>query len=377
MADERLLTLNGGSSSLKVALYALGAPPRRVGSAAVERIGTAVPDHAAALQQALARLEPLGDLAAIVAVGHRIVHGGPSLEAPTLITPAVLEELQHLRAIDPDHLPAEIALIESMRARAPSMPQVACFDTAFHRTEPTVTRLLPLPRRYFAAGIRRYGFHGLSYEFLLEELARVAGDAAARGRVVMAHLGAGASLVAVRDGRAVDTTMSFTPNSGVPMGTRSGDLDPGVIVHLLRTERLDAEALDDMLSRRSGLLGVSETSADMRDLLAREAGDARAGDAVALFCWQVRKAVGALATTIGGLDTLVFSGGIGEHAPVVRARVAAGLEHLGVLLDPARNDANAPVVSTDASACIVRVIPTDEEAMIARHTLRVIETRPR
>jgi acetate kinase len=377
MTDERLLTLNGGSSSLKVGLYGLGPPPVRIGSAAVERIGTDVPDHAAALQQALARLEPLGGLAPIVAVGHRIVHGGPSLEAPTLITPAVLEELRRLRAIDPDHLPAEIALIDSMRARAPSMPQVACFDTAFHRTEPPVTRLLALPRRYFAAGIRRYGFHGLSYEFLLEELARVAGDAAARGRVVMAHLGAGASLVAVRDGRSVDTTMAFTPNSGVPMGTRSGDLDPGVIVHLLRTERLDAEALDDMLSRRSGLLGVSETSADMRDLLAREAGDARAADAVALFCWQVRKAVGALATTIGGLDTLVFSGGIGEHAPAVRARVAAGLEHLGVLLDPARNDANAPVVSTDASACVVRVIPTDEEAMIARHTLRVIETHPR
>jgi acetate kinase len=369
MAAPRLLTVNAGSSSLKVAIFTGDDPPVRLAAAKVERIAAEGSDHAGALDLALERLALAGgDLAALAAVGHRIVHGGPSLDRPVRIDDAVLAELRRLQPIDPDHLPAEIALVEAIGARAPALPQVACFDTAFHATLPRVARLLPIPRRFEAAGVRRYGFHGLSYEYLLAELARVAGEPAARGRVVMAHLGAGASLVACKDGRSVETTMSFTPNAGVPMATRTGDLDAGVAVYLLRRERLDADALDDLLSRRSGLLGVSETTADMRDLLAREAADPRAADAVELFCWQVRKAVGALATTIGGLDTLVFSGGIGENAAAVRARVAAGLEHLGVAIDPARNDAAAPVVSTDASACTVRVIRTDEEAILARHT---------
>jgi len=368
-----LLTVNAGSSSLKVALFTGDDPPVRLAAAKVERIGGEVADHAGALDLALERLALAdGSLAGLAAVGHRIVHGGPSLDRPLLVDDRVLAELRRLQPIDPDHLPAEIALVEAIRARAPALPQVACFDTAFHATLPRVARLLPIPRRFEAAGVRRYGFHGLSYEYLLSELARVAGEPVARGRVVMAHLGAGASLVACQDGRSVETTMGFTPNAGVPMATRTGDLDVGVAVYLLRHERLDADRLDDLLSRRSGLLGVSETTADMRDLLAREAADPRAADAVALFCWQVRKAIGALATTIGGLDTLVFSGGIGENAAPVRARVAAGLEHLGVAVDPARNDAGAPVVSTDASACTVRVIRTDEEAILARHTRRAI-----
>ena len=368
-----LLTVNAGSSSLKVALFTGDDPPVRLAAAKVERIGGEVADHAGALDLALERLALAdGSLAGLAAVGHRIVHGGPSLDRPLVVDDRVLAELRRLQPIDPDHLPAEIALVEAIRARAPALPQVACFDTAFHATLPRVARLLPIPRRFEAAGVRRYGFHGLSYEYLLSELARVAGEPVARGRVVMAHLGAGASLVACQDGRSVETTMGFTPNAGVPMATRTGDLDVGVAVYLLRHERLDADRLDDLLSRRSGLLGVSETTADMRDLLAREAADPRAADAVALFCWQVRKAIGALATTIGGLDTLVFSGGIGENAAPVRARVAAGLEHLGVAVDPARNDAGAPVVSTDASACTVRVIRTDEEAILARHTRRAI-----
>jgi acetate kinase len=287
----------------------------------------------------------------------------------------VLAELRSLCAIDPDHMPGAIAIIEAFGARAPGTPQVACFDTAFHAAMPRVARLLPLPRRYASAGVRRYGFHGLSYEFLLGELERIAGERAARGRVVLAHLGSGASLAAVRDGKCLDTTMAFTPNSGVPMGTRTGDLDPGVLVHLLRTESLAADALDDLLSRRSGLLGVSETSPDMRDLLAREADDERSADAVALFCYGVRKAIGALAAVLGGLDTLVFAGGIGENAPPVRARIASGLDHLGVRLDDARNEVNAPVVSADGARCIARVMHTDEEIVIARDTQRILEAR--
>jgi acetate kinase len=370
-----ILTLNAGSSSLKYALFAQGVRPAQIVRGSVERLGPDASAATRALEAVLAKLEVSGGLASVAAVGHRVVHGGATFEAPARIDARVLAELRALAPIDPNHLPAEIAVVEAVRQRAPELPQVACFDTAFHAHMPRTSKLLPLPRRYEARGIRRYGFHGLSYTWLLEELTRVAGESAARGRVILAHLGAGASLAAVRDGVSVDTTMAFTPNAGVPMGTRTGDLDPGVIVYLLRTERPTADALDVMLSKESGLLGVSGTSADMRDLLSREANDAAAADAVALFVHWVRKAVGALATTIGGLDTLVFSAGIGEHAAPIRARVCAALGHLGVALDEARNAAHAPVVSTDASACTVRVIPTDEEAVIARETLRVLSTR--
>ncbi len=271
-----------------------------------------------------------------------------------------------------DHLPAAIALIEALCRRAPHLPQVACFDTAFHRTMPRVARLLAIPYRFQAAGVQRYGFHGLSCAFLIEELERVAGAEAARGRVVLAHLGSGASVTAVLDRHSVDTTMGFTPTSGILMGSRSGDLDPGVLLHLLRSEAMSVDALGDLCNRQSGLLGVSGSSPDMRDLLAREQDDPRAADAVALFCHQARKAIGALATTLGGLETLIFSGGIGERAAPVRARIARGLEHLGVHLDPARNEAGASIVSTDASPCVVRVLPTDEESIIARETLHVL-----
>jgi acetate kinase len=372
MADKGILTLNSGSSSLKLALFDGAAPPERVFSYTVARVGQTPADHAQALDVALAQVDAHGGLEALSAVGHRVVHGGPRYASPELVTPGVIEELQRLAVLDPDHLPAEIAILEAMRSRAPSLPQVACFDTAFHRTMPRVARLLPIPRRYETEGLERYGFHGLSYTYLAQELARVAGEPAARGRVVLAHLGSGASLAALRDGRCVDTTMGFTPNSGVPMGTRSGDLDPGVVLYLLRSGGLSADALDDVLSRRSGLLGVSETSADMRDLLEHRSRDPRAADAVALFCHWVRKAIGALTATIGGLQTLVFSGGIGENAAPIREEIARGLEHLGIELDDARNADGAPVISADASACTVRVIRTDEESIIARETLATI-----
>jgi acetate kinase len=371
MSDKRILTLNAGSSSLKLALFEACSPPRRLFGHTVARMGGTTPEHEASLDAALSAIEPHGGLAAVAAVGHRIVHGGAHHADSQPMTADVLDALRGLAILDPDHMPAELALVDALRARAPALPQVACFDTAFHRTMARVARLLPIPRRYEEEGVRRYGFHGLSYTFLVEELARVAGDRAARGRVVMAHLGSGSSLAGLLDGRSVDTTMGFTPNSGIPMGTRSGDIDPGVVLYLLRVGHLDPDALDDVLSRRSGLLGVSGTSSDMRDLLARRATDPRAGDAVALYCCQARKAVGALVTALGGLDTLVFSGGIGENAPPVRSEIARGLEHLGVHLDEARNEASSAVISADGSACTVRVIRTDEESVIARETLRV------
>jgi acetate kinase len=395
-AERAVLALNAGSSSLKLAVFSAGRagqPARRLLSGAVARIGLPgatltlsagstpdvthaldAPDHARALAAALEHLGPHLALARLAAVGHRLVHGGPRHDRACLVTPAVLAELRRLGPLDVDHLPAEIGVVEVMSRLAPALPQVACFDTAFHRTLPRVARVLALPRRYETEGVRRYGFHGLSCAFLIEELARVAGAEAARGRVVLAHLGAGASLTAVMDGRSVDTTMGFTPTSGIPMGTRSGDLDPGVLVYLLRSEGMSADALDDLVNRRSGLLGVSGSSPDMRDLLALEALDPYAAEAVALFCYQAKKAVGALAAALGGIDTLVFSGGIGERSGPVRARIARGLEHLGVHLDHARNEAGAPVVSADTSPCTVRVLATDEESIIARETREVLDT---
>lgn len=386
-----ILTLNGGSSSLKFGLATATRPHRRLLRGAVSRIGkkdatltvneaetktgsesVAAPDHTHAVAAVFERLGSYVDPARLAVVAHRIVHGGMNHDASTRITPALLDELRRLVILDPDHLPSELAIVDAVTARAPEVPQVACFDTAFHRTMPRVSRLIAIPAQYEALGVRRYGFHGLSFTFLMEELERVAGLRAARGRTILAHLGAGASLAAVLDGRSIDTTMGFTPTSGVVMATRSGDLDPGVVLWLLRNERANADGIDDLVNRRSGLLGVSGSSGDMRELLAREPNDPRAADAVALFCHQVRKAIGALATTINGVDTLVFSGGIGENAAPVRARIANGLEHLGIQIDPTRNDAGAAVVSTDASRCTVRVIATDEESILERDALRVL-----
>jgi acetate kinase len=249
---------------------------------------------------------------------------------------------------------------------------VACFDTAFHHDLPRVARLLPIPRRYEAQGVRRYGFHGLSYAFLMGELARLGGREAAQGRIILAHLGNGASLAAVRGGQPVDTSMSFTPTAGIPMSTRSGDLDPGLLWYLARTEKMGARQFNEMANFHSGLLGISETSSDMRDLLQREIEDVRAAEAVALFCYQVKKWIGAFAAALGGLDTLIFAGGIGENAPPVRQRICDGLGFLGIQLSPARNAENAPLISSDAGPVAVRVIRTDEELMIANSVVRLL-----
>lgn len=391
-ANSRILTINGGSSSIKFALFEAGDSLRRTMEGSIDRIGVpeatlrvkgpnqsdnfsrpvAAPDHTAAVGALMDWIEEQIGSDTLVAVGHRVVHGGPEYGKPQRITSEMIQELHRLSPVDPDHLPEEILLIAAFHRRFPDLPQVACFDTAFHRDMPRVAQLLPIPRRYEAQGVRRYGFHGLSYAFLLEELARVAGTEAAQGRVILAHLGNGASLAAVREGKPMDTSMSFTPTAGVPMSTRSGDLDPGLVWYLARTENMSAKHFDKMVNSQSGLLGVSETSSDMRDLLDRETEDVRAAEAVALFCYEVKKRIGAFAAVLGGLDTLVFAGGIGENAPMVRTRICAGLGFLGIELDGKRNAANERVISAAVSRVDVRVIRTDEECMIAKMVCRIL-----
>jgi acetate kinase len=286
----------------------------------------------------------------------------------------VLDELGRIAPLDPEHLPGEIGLIEAFERAVPGVPQVACFDTAFHSAMPRAAQIVPIPRRYWGLGIRRYGFHGLSYAYLMEALARVADPAEAGGRVVLAHLGSGASLAAVRGGQCLDTTMGFTPASGLVMGTRCGDIDPGLFAFLAHADGMTPVQFHRMVNHESGLLGVSETGADLRDLLARREGDARAAEAVDLFCYRVKTGIGALTAALGGLDALVFSGGIGENSPEVRRRACDGLEFLGVQLDQARNEAGEPLISTPSSPVRVRVIPTDEEAVIAREAIRLVAT---
>jgi acetate kinase len=330
------------------------------------------PDHTAAVGALMDWIEERGGSDALTAVGHRVVHGGPKYSEPQRINAEMVEELHRLSPFDPEHLPEEILLTEAFHRRFPDLPQVACFDTGFHHDLPRVAQLLPIPRRYEAQGVRRYGFHGLSYAFLIGELARLAGTETAQGRVILAHLGNGASLAAVRDGKSVDTSMSFTPTAGVPMSTRSGDLDPGLIWYLARTEKMSTKQFHEMVNFQSGLLGVSETSSDMRDLLDCETRDVRAAEAVALFCYQVKKWIGSFAAALGGLDTLVFAGGIGENAAPIRSRICDGLGFLGIELDEKRNVANAGVISSETSRIPVRVIRTDEESVIASMVCRVL-----
>jgi len=388
---QSLLTINGGSSSIKFALYQVGEPLQRRLYGKIDRIGLsgtnltfndptgnqqgshsiAASDHRSAANVLIDWLVDQDGFASVVALGHRVVHGMKHIQ-PEIVTQALLDELHRIRPYDPDHLPREIELIEAFRRRHPKLPQVACFDTAFHHTMPRVARLLPIPRRFDARGVQRYGFHGLSYAYLMEELARVAGANVALGRVILAHLGNGASLAAVQGGKSIDTSMGFTPTSGLPMSTRSGDLDPGLAPYLARTEQITAKQFYEMINHESGLLGVSEISSDMRDLLAQEAADVRAAEAVALFCYQAKKWLGAFAAALDGLDTLVFSAGIGENCPSIRARICDGLGFLGIELNEARNAESAPLISTDAGRVAVRVIRTDEELMIARSVCRML-----
>lgn len=387
-----ILVVNGGSSTLKFALFLDEGSPVRHLSGSIDRIGSPegtftwrqdgtgsgehrtveVPDHKACIELLLGAVQNLLAHHPLQAIGHRVVHGGRQYQEPQLMTPVVMDALQQLSPYDPEHLPGEIALIKGLAERYPHLPHIACFDTAFHRGMPPVARLLAIPRRYYSAGVQRYGFHGLSYAFLMKALAEIGKPGEADGRVILAHLGNGASMAAVKDGQVVDTTMGFTPASGLPMSRRSGDLDPGLLSYLAHTEGMTVERFHRMVNSESGLLGVSEVSSDMRDLLKQEGSDPRAAEAVELFCYQVRKGIGALAASLGGLDTMVFSAGIGEHAPVIRARICAGLEFLGIMIDHARNNADEGVISKDGCPVTVRVIHTDEEQEIAHSVMHLL-----
>lgn len=391
-ARRCVLTVNGGSSSIKFALFEPARRFQRVLSGKIDRIGLpksgfvvkgvesadnfsrtiSAPNHIKAVETLMNWIEERFGHGELGAVGHRVVHGGPKYAEPQRITAGLVKELHELEPFDPEHLPEEILLTEAFHRRFPQLPQIACFDTAFHKAMPRVAQLLPIPRQFEKLGVRRYGFHGLSYAYLMEEVARLGGPKAARGRVILAHLGNGASLAAVRGGRALDTSMSFTPTAGIPMSTRSGDLDPGLVWYLARTAGVTARQFNKMVNAESGLLGVSQTSSDMRDLLECEKKDRRAAEAVALFCYQLKKWIGGFAACLGGLDTLVFSGGIGENAAAVRSRVCDGLDFLGVRLDNRNNQRNAGVISSPSSRVVVRVIRTDEELMIARTVCRVM-----
>jgi acetate kinase len=386
----RLLILNAGSSSLKFAVYetapgdlklrlrgqiaGIGAQAR---AEAKDASGKPLPfasadaaTHDAALVQLLAWLTQTGDGGALAGAGHRVVHGGTTLTVHCRVTPEIVEQLAALAPLAPHHQPHNIAAIRALAARMPDLPQVACFDTAFHATQPPQARRLALPRAFADKGIQRYGFHGLSYEYVVEKL-RDIGGGAVPARLVVAHLGNGASMCALRDGRSIATTMGFSTLDGLVMGTRVGALDPGVILHLMRAEGMDPPEIEDLLYNKSGLLGLSGVSSDMKTLLA--SADPRAAEAVTHYCYRIGRELGSLTAALGGLDGLVFTGGIGENATSVRAAVCRGAAWLGLDLDDAANTGGGPVISTAESRIAAWVLATDEERVIARHTRRLLE----
>lgn len=384
----RILTINSGSSSIKFSLFRMGSIETQLLSGSARGIGLAsglfhikdsdgnaeierklsLRDHGAALHEIISWLHSKAVDRDMDAVGHRIVHGGSAYTEPHLITAGVLTALNGLVPFAPDHLPHEIDAIKEFTRSYPGLKQVACFDTAFHRTMPEVAQRYALPREVGRHGVLRYGFHGLSYEYILSELRKTEGPETTDGRVIIAHLGNGASMAAFRRGKSMDTTMGFTPAGGLVMSTRSGDLDPGVIVYLLTDKGMDAAAVNRMVNNQAGLLGVSGISSDMKVLLDEEPRNPQAAEAVELFCYQARKFLGALSAVLGGLDTLIFTGGIGENAPSIRERICKDTEFLGIRFDKDLNGENASVISRNGSPATVRVMKTNEELMIARHT---------
>ncbi len=385
-----ILVINGGSSSLKFALYRMGSGETLLLAGVAERIGLRggrflardaagkslleehddLPDHGAALKRLLDWLHTRPEQRPQM-VGHRVVHGGPNYTEPQRITAELLEALDNLVSLAPEHLPPELKCIRAVERNYPDLKQVACFDTAFHRQMPELAQRYPLVRSLWHEGVRRYGFHGLSYEYIVSKL-EIDAAAEARGRLIVAHLGNGASMTAIRDGKSVETTMGLTPAGGLMMGTRSGDMDPGVLLYLLEEKGRSPAAVDYLVNHRAGLIGVSDISSDMRDLLAQEGSEPRAAQAVAMYCYHAKKWLGALAAVLGGLNTLVFTAGVGTYSDVIRQRICQGMEFLGIQLDAARNAAGAPVISPDGSPVTVRVIKTDEELMIARHTSKLL-----
>jgi len=389
--QRRVFTMNRGSSTLKSALYEGGNREELLLSITADASGVSgthlkieepngnallnslvdSEEPNAALETMFAWLDQQGFLSQIGAAGHRLVHGGSKYAQPERITPQFLSDVTQLVPLDPDHMPAAIRGIKFIAEKFPDLPQVACFDTAFHRSLPKVARMYGLPRAFYDQGIVRYGFHGLSYEYIMRELKTLEGELS-KGRVIIAHLGSGASIVAVREGKSVDTSMGFTPLEGLVMSTRSGDVDPGALLYLLEQKKISAKELDTTLNKKSGLLGVSAKSGDMRVLLDEMQKDVHAEEAVNLFCYRVKKYIGAYAAVLGGLDVLVFAGGIGEHAPLVRKRICDGLEFLGIRLDGPGNEANAALISAPKSRAKIRVINTNEDLMIVRHVRSVL-----
>lgn len=387
-----ILTINGGSSSIKFSLYSIVEPLEQFIYGAIENIGTnkaklhytvahsqqknsfdvEANDHGQAAHHLIFWLERLQDFTSVVAIGHRVVHGMEHAE-PELISDDLLYELKKISAFDPDHLPEEIKLIELFKKRYPNIKQMACFDTSFHASMPMNAKLLSIPRRYYDMGIRRYGFHGLSYAYLMEELKKIIGDEAAKSKIILAHLGSGASIAAVKNGKSMDTSMGFTPTSGLPMGTRTGDLDPGVAWYVMQHEKLTPKEFSHLINQESGLLGISETSADMRELMDHKATDSRAAEAIKFFCYQTKKWIGAFAVVLEGFDILVFSGGIGENSPQVRSKICDSLAFLGIELDEVNNMKNETLISTEKSKVKVYVIPTNEEVMIAKLVYDILD----
>jgi acetate kinase len=390
--SEAILTLNAGSSSLKFSLFEFGPDRalRLMSEGQVEGIGTAPrfianspdgavlaehrwpdtkPDYNALIENVTSFAESHLGRDQLIAVGHRVVHGGPDHDRPQRVTPELLTALDRLIPLAPLHEPHNIAPMRAMAAARPALPQVACFDTAFHHNMPVVATRFALPRQYEAEGVRRYGFHGLSYEFIASRLRELAPDLA-RGRVIAAHLGNGASLCAMRDGCSVDTTMSFTALDGLVMGTRGGNLDPGVVLYLEQQHGMTAEAVEHLLYNESGLLGVSGISSDMRALLASS--DGRAREAIELFVFRIAREIGAMIASLGGVDGIVFTAGIGEHSPEIRTMVSRRLGWLGAMLDETANGRGALRISTPESRVALYVVPTSEETMIAQHTLDIV-----
>jgi len=391
-SDSNILTINSGSSSIKFSLYVLGEKERLAFKGVLGRIGAGhgffqaedqrgsplvdqeleLTDHKAAFKTLFNWLpgQEAGDN--IHAVGHRLVHGGMTHVKPQIVSPSLIEVLKQLIPLAPDHLPDEIKGVESVRQHFPNSPQIVCFDTAFHRLMPEVARRYALPQSLFMEGLQRYGFHGLSYEYIMQELFKETAAPNMPSRLIIAHLGNGASMAAVKDGESLDTTMGLTPAGGLVMSTRVGDLDPGVIVYLLQEKGMTPLEVNRLINHQAGLLGISDISSDMHDLLTQEEDASAAALAVEIFCYQARKFIGALAAALGGLDTFVFTGGIGENSAAIRARICTPLGFIGMHLDQDLNEDNCALISWRGSPVTIRVLKTNEELMIARHTRNIL-----
>ncbi len=391
--SKKIIALNTGSSSIKFAWYEVGNAERLVFSGSLTRIGNrdgrfsvqdeqgnsiksecvATENHDAACDYVFSWILAQNEGRNPDAVGHRIVHGGPLFSAPQIVTPELITALDTLSPYAPEHLPQAINAVRHVAGLFPETLQVTCFDTSFHSNIPDVAKLYALPESVRKEGVQRYGFHGLSYEYILLELKRQLGAEAVKKRIILAHLGHGASMAAVKNGKSIETTMGFSPAGGLVMSTRTGDLDPGVILFLLQQNKMTPRAIKEMVNRQSGLLGVSGSTDDMRELLNAEQVDDAAKQAIELFCYQARKNIGALSVVLGGLDTLVFTGGIGEHSSEIRSRICSGLEFLGIRVDKRKNSKNSSVISQKRGEVEIRIIKTNEELMIARHTMKILK----